>query len=46
MEITIKGVPVKAYNLVSIVKRYYRPLRRVYQIIIAEIPKINKDMAL
>ena len=30
MEITIKGVLVKAYNLFGIVKRYYRPLRRVY----------------
>ena len=30
MEITIKSIPAKAYNLVSIVKRHYRPLRRVY----------------
>ena len=44
--ITVKGVPVKAYNLVSIVKYYYRPLQRVYQIVTAEIPKINKDIAL
>ena len=46
MGITVKGVPVEAYNLVSIVKRYYGPLWRVYQIIIAEIPRINKDIAL
>ena len=44
--ITVKGVPVKAYNLVSIVKRYHRPLQRVYQISIAKIPRINKDIAL
>jgi len=46
MGTTVKGVPVKAHNLVSMVKRYYRPLRRVYQIITAEIPGINKDIAL
>ena len=46
MGITIKGILVKAHNLIGIVKRYYRPLRRVYQIITAEIPEINKDIAL
>ena len=46
MGITVKGVLVKAYNSVSIVKRYYGLLRHVYQIITAEIPRINKDMAL
>jgi len=28
------------------VERYYGPLRRAYQIIITEIPKISKEMAL
>ena len=46
MRITIKGILVKAYNLISIVKRYYRPLQRIYQIITAKIPKIDKDIAL
>jgi hypothetical protein len=46
MGITIKGVLVKAYNLVGIVKYYYRPLQYIYQIITAEIPEIDKDMAL
>ena len=46
MGITVKGVLVKAYNLVSIVKHYHRPLQRVYQIVTAEIPGINKDIAL
>jgi len=41
-----KGVPIKAYNLVRMVKRYYSPLHRIYYIIIAELPDINKDMAL
>jgi hypothetical protein len=39
-------VPIKAYNLVRIVEHYYSPLRRIYYIIIAELPDINKDMAL
>ena len=46
MEITVKGVPVKAYNLVGIIKYYHRPIRCVYQIITAEIFRINKDIAL
>ena len=46
MGTTVKGILVKAYNLVNIVKRYYKPLWRVYQIITAEIPKIDKDIAL
>jgi len=44
--IITKGVPVKAYNSIRIVKRYYSPLRRAYQIITVEIPNINKDAAL
>jgi hypothetical protein len=39
-------MPVKAYNLVRIVKRYYNPLCHIYHIIIAELLDINKDMAL
>jgi len=46
MGIITKGMPVKAYNLIKIVKYYHNPLRRVYQIIIVEIPNINKDAAL
>ena len=46
MGITVKSILVKAYNLVGIVKCYYRPLQHIYQIIIAEISKINKDIAL
>ena len=39
-------VPIKAYNSVGIIKRYYGPIHRVYSIITAEIPDIAKDMAL
>ena len=41
-----RSVPVKAHNSVGMVERYYGPLRRIYYIIIAELPDINKDMAL
>ena len=44
--IITKGVPVKAYNLIKIVKCYHGPLQRVYQIITVEILNINKDAAL
>ncbi len=46
MGIKVKIVPVEAYNSVGIVECYYGPIRRAYLIIIAEIPGINKDMAL
>jgi len=39
-------VPVKAYNLVRIVERYYGPLRYIYRIITIELLDIGKDIAL
>ena len=42
----IKSVLVKAYNLISIVERYYGLLRRIYYIITSEILGINKDIVL
>jgi hypothetical protein len=44
--ICTKAVLVEAYNSISIVERYYRLLRRVYQIITVKILNINKDIAL
>jgi len=41
-----KSVPVKAYNLISIVERYYSPLQRIYYIITSKILGIDKDIAL
>ena len=41
-----KSIPVKAYNLISIVKHYYGLLQCIYHIITFKIPGINKDMAL
>jgi len=46
MGTTIKSVPVKAHNLISIVERYYGPLQCIYHIITSKIPGINKDIAL
>ena len=42
----VKIVPVEAHNSVGIVERYHGPVRRAYHIITAEIPDIDKDMAL
>ena len=46
MGINMKGVPVKAYNSIGMVKWYHGPLWYIYQIIIVEIFDINKDMVL
>lgn len=43
---TLKAVPVEAHNSVGIVERYHAPLRRAYEIIVAEIPDLEKGMAL
>ena len=39
-------MPVKAHNLIKIVKRYYSPLCCIYHIITAELLDISKDIAL
>ena len=44
--IIIKSVPVKAHNLISIVKRYYSPLWYIYHIITSKILGIDKDIVL
>jgi hypothetical protein len=46
MGVGIKGVPVKAYNFIGMVERYHSLIWRAYQIIVSEIPELNKDMAL
>lgn len=46
MGIQTKGVPVEAHNSVGIVERYHGPLRRAYQIIAAELPGLDKSIAL
>ena len=44
--VLIKSVLVKAYNSISLVERYYSPLRRIYKIIVKELPNLDKDTAL
>src|SRR6266702_8931665 len=44
--IVTRSVPVKAHNLIEIVKRYHGPLRHIYHIIIIELLDIGKDIAL
>jgi hypothetical protein len=39
-------MPVKAYNLIRIVKRYYSPLCYIYRIITTKLLDIGKDIAL
>ena len=39
-------MPIKAYNLVKIVKYYHDPLYSIYCIIIIELLDISKDIAL
>ena len=39
-------MPIEAYNLVGIIKRYHGLIQRAYLIIIAEIPDINRDIGL
>jgi hypothetical protein len=46
MGIKVRIIPIKAHNLVEIVERYYRLIRRVYSIITTEIPNISKDIVL
>ena len=46
LRISIKAVPVEAHNSIGIIERYHGPIRRAYQIIITEIPGINKEMGL
>jgi hypothetical protein len=46
ISILTKSVPIKAYNSIGLVERYYRPLRRIYYIITTEAPDLSKDAAL
>jgi hypothetical protein len=41
-----KAVPVESHNSIGMVERYHGPIRRAYQIIVTELPGIDKHMAL
>jgi len=46
MAIKVKEVPIKAYNSIGKVERYYTPLHRVYKIISLELEDTSKELTL
>ena len=46
MAIKVKEVPIKAYNSVEKVKRYYMPLHRIYKIFFLELKGVSKELIL
>jgi len=46
MAIKVKEVPIKAYNSIRKVERYYAPLRRIYKIISLELRDASKKLTL
>ena len=46
MGIRTKTVLVEAHNSIGIVEQYHSPLQQVYQIIVVELPRIDRDAAL
>jgi len=46
MAIKVKEVPIKAYNSIRKVERYYTLLRRVYKIISLKLEDASKKLTL
>ena len=46
MAIKVKEVPIKVYNSIRKVERYYALLRRVYKIISLELEDVSKELTL
>ncbi len=46
MSIEVKTVLVEAHHSIGMVERYHGPLRRIYSIIISEMPTIDPESAL
>jgi len=46
MAIKVKEVPIKVYNSIKKVERYYAPLRRAYKIISLELKGTSKELIL
>jgi len=46
MVIKVKEVPIKVYNSIRKVERYYILLRRIYKIISLELKGISKELTL
>ena len=46
MVIKVKEVPIKVYNSIKKVERYYMPLHYIYKIISLELKGANKELTL
>jgi len=46
MAIEVKEVPIKAYNSIKKVERYYALLRRVYKLIFLKLEDASKKLTL
>ena len=46
MVIEVKEVPIKAYNSIGKVERYYMPLHHVYKIISLKLKGTSKELTL
>ena len=39
-------MPIEVYNFIRLIKRYYMPFRRVYNILLKELPNLPKEKKL
>ena len=46
MVIKVKEVPVKIYNSIRKIERYYMPLRRIYKIISLKLKGVSEELIL
>ena len=46
MAIKVKEVPIKAYNSVRKIEKYYMPLHYIYKIISSELKGASKELTL
>ena len=46
MVIKVKEVPIKVYNSIKKVERYYMPLHCVYEIISLELKGVSEELTL
>ncbi len=46
MSIEVKTILVETHHSIEMIERYHESLRRIYSIIVTEIPDINSDSAL
>ena len=46
MAIKVKKIPVKAYNSIRKIERYYTPLHHIYKIISLELEDTSEELIL